>query len=324
MRDEQRELVELELRQRLAEIELTRETEAVDRTRAVLAEIDLVHVGVQQVRFVVAHLQRDRHQRLAQLAPPAALVRQEIAAHELLRERARALPELAAREIDECGACDRSKIDAVMLREAAILDGLQRRAEQRRNLLRSENQPILAVRGKQAANQKRIQPDDRGRLPARVPQRGDPPAGERDRDEPRGLDVALDREAAGRKLHAAEADAIRAGACESRIFGKAQPIELRGQILDCERASRIQLERRGVDLCGQVPAASLELPRDRPREERTVEHGDHERAAGCEPEPPAKTARARARLASRFPTRRTARHGPSSRVLRYYVPAHDA
>ena len=47
---EQRELVQLELRERLAEIELAREPEAVDRARAVLAQIDLVDVRVQQAR----------------------------------------------------------------------------------------------------------------------------------------------------------------------------------------------------------------------------------------------------------------------------------
>ena len=73
--DEQRELVQLELCERLAEVELAREPEAVHCARAVLAEIDLVDVGVQQIALVVAHLERHGHERFAQLAAPRAFVR---------------------------------------------------------------------------------------------------------------------------------------------------------------------------------------------------------------------------------------------------------
>ena len=66
---QQRELVQLELGQRFAEIELAREPEAVDRARAVLAEIDLVDVRVQQLALAVPHLEGHRHERFAELAP---------------------------------------------------------------------------------------------------------------------------------------------------------------------------------------------------------------------------------------------------------------
>ena len=73
--DEQRELVQLELGERFAEVELAREPEAVHCACAVLAEIDLVDVRVQQVVLVVAQLERHCHERFAQLAAPRAFVR---------------------------------------------------------------------------------------------------------------------------------------------------------------------------------------------------------------------------------------------------------
>ena len=66
--DEQRELLQLELAEWLAEVELTREPEAVDGTRAVLPQVDLVDVRVHQLVFRVAHLERDGHQRFAHFA----------------------------------------------------------------------------------------------------------------------------------------------------------------------------------------------------------------------------------------------------------------
>ena len=66
-RDEQRELVQVELRERLPEVELAREPEAVHRAVAVLAEIDLVDVGVHQVGLVVAKLERDGHEGFVSL-----------------------------------------------------------------------------------------------------------------------------------------------------------------------------------------------------------------------------------------------------------------
>ncbi len=156
-RDEQRELVQIELGERLAEVELAREPEAVHRACAVLAEIDLVDVRGHEVGFVVAQLERDRHERLAQLARPAALVAQEVAAHELLRERARALSDLARREIHERSAQHSEHVDAVVLVEAPVLDRLQGRRQERRNVGRRDDQPVLAVRREQAADQERIE-----------------------------------------------------------------------------------------------------------------------------------------------------------------------
>ena len=92
---EQRDLRQIQLRQRLAEVELARETEPVHGTLAVLPEIDLVDVRVHQVRLGEVQLERKGHHRLAKLAAERLVGVEEVAAHELLGERAAALRDAA-------------------------------------------------------------------------------------------------------------------------------------------------------------------------------------------------------------------------------------
>src|SRR5882672_5395745 len=213
---EERELVQLELLKRLAEVELAREPEAVHRAPAVLAEIDLVHVRVHELVLVVAQLERNRHERLAQLARPAALVAQEIATHELLRERARALAYLSGSDVDEGGTEHCDDVDAVVLLEAPVFDGFERLGQQRRYVGRRDDEPVLAVRGKQAADWQWVEAHDRGVRALRVPDRCDAAVRERERHEPLGLRVAGEVEAARGHLEAREPDPIRAGARQTR------------------------------------------------------------------------------------------------------------
>src|SRR5690606_418337 len=78
-RDEQRDLVHVELGERLAEIEAAREPESVHRTCAVLAETDLVDVREHDLVLAVPELQHERHERFADLARVGLTARKEIA-----------------------------------------------------------------------------------------------------------------------------------------------------------------------------------------------------------------------------------------------------
>ena len=75
--------------------------EAVDRARPLLAEVHLVHIGVQELGLVVGELERHGHDGLLELAPERAPVIEEIVFDELLRQRARALADLAGRDVDD-------------------------------------------------------------------------------------------------------------------------------------------------------------------------------------------------------------------------------
>jgi hypothetical protein len=166
--DQQRELVQLELGERFAEVKLARESEAVNGASAILAQVDLVDVCVQQIALVVTDFERHGHERFAQLARPRALVRQEVAPDQLLRQRARAFANLAGRHVDEQRARHGDGIDPEVAIEPPVLDGLQRVGQQRRNLAGRDDEPVFAVRREQAADQDRVQPDDRRGAAARV------------------------------------------------------------------------------------------------------------------------------------------------------------
>ena len=83
---------------------------------------------------------------------------EEIALHELLRQRAAALLDLPRAHVDEQRAQDRERIDAVVRVELAVLDRLECRGQQRRHLVGRDDDPVLAVDREDAADQQRIEP----------------------------------------------------------------------------------------------------------------------------------------------------------------------
>ena len=179
-RNHGRNLRKAELRQRLAEVELAREAEAVDCASAVLPEINLVDIGVHDVRLLEATLEDDGHHRFLGLAPQRAPAVEEIALHQLLGQRAAALLDLPGAHVDEHRPQDRQRVDAVVAVELAVLDGLERLGQQRRHLVRGDDDPVLAVQRENAADQQRIEADDRNVRALRIGERGDRVAGEAD------------------------------------------------------------------------------------------------------------------------------------------------
>jgi hypothetical protein len=102
------------------------------------AEEDLVGVHLEDAPLGVAPLEAARHQRLAHLAPHALLApdlaRQERARH-LLRDGRRALQHAAGPVVGPRGARHRLGVDAMMLEEARVLGGQQRRHRQLRQVV---------------------------------------------------------------------------------------------------------------------------------------------------------------------------------------------
>ena len=88
-----------QLGERSAEIELRGEPEAMDRARPVLAEIDLVDIGLEDLLLAVTQLQQERHECLADLAPQCALGIEIKVFDELLGQGAAALPNLARTQV---------------------------------------------------------------------------------------------------------------------------------------------------------------------------------------------------------------------------------
>jgi hypothetical protein len=62
-----------------------------------------------------------------------------------------------------------------------------------------------------------------------------------------------------------------------RVLAVAEALELGDQVVGRERAARVELERRGVNLGRDVPAAPFELAGRLPREVAAVREGQHQR-----------------------------------------------
>src|SRR6185369_16880679 len=87
-RGEERDLVEPERLEALAEQVAGAGADALHRGAALLAEVHGVQVRLEDLWLRVAQLEHERDRDLARLAPPRALAAQEQAARELLGDRA--------------------------------------------------------------------------------------------------------------------------------------------------------------------------------------------------------------------------------------------
>jgi hypothetical protein len=258
-RDQQRDFVELQLRERLAEVELTRKPETVDRALSVLAEIDFVDVGIHQVLLLEMDLEQHGHHRFFELAPERPPVVEEIALHELLRERRAALLDLPCAQVHPGRAQNCADIDAEMRIELAVLDDLQCSGQEPGDFLRRHHDAVFAMDREDAADEQRIQAEDRHILAALVAQALDRVAARLHADAFGLLQRVPELEAS---VH--EVDAIAATAVAARVPGGidapvTQALQLLLERVGAEREPGIQLERLGIDLRRQRPATAFEL-----------------------------------------------------------------
>ncbi len=155
--------MDVQLGQRAVEVELGAETEAMDGAAPVLTQIDLVHVGVQEIFLAEAGLQDDRHGELSQLSAEGAPIVEKIALHQLLGQRAASLPHLAGGDVHPERPGDAAQVEAGVAVEVAVLHGFEGFAQQIGYPLGRQHQPVLAVGRKEAADGDRVQPDQRHR-----------------------------------------------------------------------------------------------------------------------------------------------------------------
>ena len=118
--------MQLQFRQRLAEIVLAGEPETVDGPLPVLPQMDLVDIGRHEVRLLEAGIENDRHQRLLDLAPERLPAVEEVTLHQLLRQRRAALHDAPRSKVGKHRPEDGDRVDAEVRVELAILHDLQR------------------------------------------------------------------------------------------------------------------------------------------------------------------------------------------------------
>src|SRR5690606_12074502 len=194
----------------------------------------------------------------------------EIAAHELLRERARALTDLSGAQVDERGAQHAFEIDAVMLVEAPVLDRFQRVDEKRRHVGRLEDQAVLAVHREDAADLQRVEPEERQLVAGRVDDSRDLPPGELDRHAPRRLLLSAVAVGAGHDVERARARAIAPRAIRARGLAIAEASQFGDELAERDGTAGVDLERRREDLRRNVPTARFELAADLDAQQRRV------------------------------------------------------
>ncbi len=258
----------VQLRQRLAEEKDRRQAEAVDGPVAVLAEVDLVDVGFENLLLAVVGLQQQRHDHLGELAAQGALGGQEEILDQLLGQGAPPLDTVAAGGLDQ-GPENPPRVDAVMGIETPILRSDQAVDHRVGNLGEPDQDAVFVVAGIDAADQGRIEADQRQRVPLLAGDFPDPVATKGDAHPARRLGAVGEDEGARDQFQGRVVGAIGPRLLRSLLhLAVAQPAELP---LQCRRAQPfvgIQLEGPGIDLGRQFEAFPLEA-----RPHRVIEVG---------------------------------------------------
>ncbi len=212
--DQQAEFGEVKLTERLAEVELACKAKAVHGAITVLAQVDLIDIGIHEIRLGEMQLERDRHERFVHLAAHRLARIEEVALHQLLGERAAALRDLVCAQVHPQRAQHRLRINPMMAVELAIFDRLQRRGQQRRHFRRGDDDAILAMRWEDAADEQRIEAQDRHLVTRGIAQRLDRTRPRRDGDDARTPALIRKARGAQRDIDARVLAAIGAGAIE--------------------------------------------------------------------------------------------------------------
>ena len=110
-----------------------------------MAEVDGVQVGSENPVLAPALFQLPRERGLPHLPCERPLVADVGVLHELLRDRRPTLDDALLADVLPEGAGDAAHVDAVVLEEALILDGDDRLAHDRRDVLRVDEHPALVA-----------------------------------------------------------------------------------------------------------------------------------------------------------------------------------
>ena len=103
-RHQGRQLVGFQLFQRAAKVELSAQAHAVDGAVAVLAQVHLVQIGLENLLLAVMQLEQHRHRHFHQLARQGAILGEPEILHQLLGQGAAALDQAAGLDVGDHGA----------------------------------------------------------------------------------------------------------------------------------------------------------------------------------------------------------------------------
>ena len=138
---------------------MTGQPETMHCTIAILAEVDLVQIGLENFILFVVRFQHQRHDGLVELARQGPFAAEIEVLYQLLGQSAAALDHATGPYIRQQRARDRQRCNTVVLVETAILDSNQRTRELRRHILQANQYAVLVMRGIETTNHDRVQPD---------------------------------------------------------------------------------------------------------------------------------------------------------------------
>ena len=212
--DEQRRFGDVQVLHVLAEIELRRQAHAVDRAVAVLAEVNLVEVRLEDLVLLVVDLEQHRHHQFGGLAANGALGRKEEVLHQLLGDGAAALHPVGEQAAH--GARQPTHVEAGVPVEAAVLDRNQCRDQVLRHLGQPHQHPVLVSGRVDAADRQGLDARKRHVHSGRITQHGNLAAVEGDAHAARRLGAVPEDERAQRDLQPVLLAQIPAGLIRAR------------------------------------------------------------------------------------------------------------
>src|SRR5207253_3359534 len=120
---EHRRLVDAKLRRQFVEVKPRRFVDAQYRLPAVVTEVDVVEVDLEDFVFRKTGIEQNRQDDLNELALVGAFLRQKARFDDLLIDRASALGDAACAKVAEKRASHADRIDPRVVPEAYILSG---------------------------------------------------------------------------------------------------------------------------------------------------------------------------------------------------------
>ena len=126
---------------------------------AILAEVDLVGVGRENLLLAVVILENQGDVRFPQLALESSLARKVEILDKLLGDGAATLCAPLEQGVEKC-AQGATRVDPEMAVETPVLDGKQCLLEHRRDLVVAQDDPVLVVTRIDASDLQRLEPDE--------------------------------------------------------------------------------------------------------------------------------------------------------------------
>jgi O-antigen biosynthesis protein len=250
---------------------------------SLLAEEDLVDIGLEDAPLVVAVFDEQGDQRLVELAHETLAAIEEQVLDQLLGQRRATLDDATGSQVGPARAQDGGQVDAVVVLEIAILHCLQARDEQGRQLFELDEAALFLLRAIQRGDARGV---DFGKVQGlavgTVDEAGNASAGEFERDALGCMSAIEADEGATADDEAVAIARIGSGCLRRRRRAIAGGFQFQLQGLGIHRPPRRQIERPREHAARDLPAqvvealAHLVIERDRVGDEEPDQGADTE------------------------------------------------